>query len=113
MSDLVTRVVNVRRYNGMHGDVIYIGRKPTGVHYGNPFSHLPDTLATIHVESREESIVQYERWLKREAHLDLEPERREWILSMLPFIKGYALGCYCAPSSCHGDVLARMAEDSR
>lgn len=105
-----TRVVNEKRHRG---HAIYIGRKSSGMHYGNPFSHLPDTLASVRVESRDEAIDMFEKWLKGETHADLEPERREWILSMLPYIKGETLACHCAPKRCHGDVLAKMAEESR
>lgn len=32
--------------------------------------------------------------------------------SMLPGLRGKALGCHCAPKQCHGHELARLANDS-
>lgn len=34
------------------------------------------------------------------------------LLKRLPTLKGKALGCWCAPEPCHGDILASQAEDS-
>lgn len=89
---------------------VYIGRKSTGMHYGNPFSHLNYGLASVRVSTREESVQAYDDWLNGDpkwAHVD--PQRREWILNHITELKGKILGCYCAPQSCHGDVLARRA----
>lgn len=82
-----------------HYDV-YIGR---GSIWGNPFTHLPlaRTKAEFHVESREESILSYRRWILTQPHL----------LAQLPKLKGKKLGCYCSPKECHGEVLAEFAND--
>jgi len=32
------------------------------------------------------------------------------LMAMLPGLRGKVLGCWCAPQSCHGDVLARLAD---
>jgi hypothetical protein len=29
-------------------------------------------------------------------------------MAALPELKGKVLGCWCAPSACHGDVLMRL-----
>lgn len=89
-------VANKRTYRGPG---VYIGRPSK---WGNPFSHLPNTVARYKVDSREKAIEYYERW----AHkmLELEPD----------FLDGLrdapALICWCAPLACHGDVLRRMIE---
>ncbi|KQC35063.1 hypothetical protein UK82_28645 [Frankia sp. ACN1ag] len=31
------------------------------------------------------------------------------LLARIPELRGRALGCWCAPRACHGDVLARFA----
>jgi len=35
------------------------------------------------------------------------------LLAKLPDLRGKALGCWCAPEACHGDVLARWVNDDR
>jgi Domain of unknown function (DUF4326) len=49
--------------------------------------------------TREEVIAKYEEYLLATPRL----------LRMLPELKGKRLGCWCAPNPCHGDVLARYA----
>lgn len=83
----MTTVVNVR-----HAKCdVYVGR---GSKWGNPFSHIGSEM------TRKDAIESYENWLKEQPELMLE----------LPELKGKVLGCYCKPLSCHGDVLARMAD---
>jgi hypothetical protein len=91
---------------------VYIGRQSFGMHFGNPFSHLANSLASVKVASREEAVACFETWLRGIEHAEVEPERRLWILNSLPMLKGKVLGCYCFPKACHGDVLAKMAEAS-
>lgn len=104
----MTRVVNCKHtaYD------IYVGRRRNAGchHFGNPFSHLSDNSASVKVSSREQAIAYFEGWLKGECWLDLEQERRRWILANLPRLKDKVLGCHCVPESCHGEVLARMAD---
>lgn len=75
---------------------VYIGRPSI---WGNPFSHLDDTLAQFRVATREEAIEAYEEWINQRPDL----------LSLLPDLRGKVLGCWCAPKPCHGDVLVRLA----
>jgi hypothetical protein len=88
-----TRVVNCRRapYD------VYIGR---GSKWGNPWTHLllAGTLAEYQVATREDAIDAFECYL-----LDSE------LIHDLHELKGQILGCYCKPRSCHGDILARLA----
>lgn len=79
----------------------YIGR---GSKWGNPFTHLPPgtTTATTQVATREEAISRYEEWLQTQPEL----------LAALPSLKGKTLVCFCKPQSCHGDVLARLADQT-
>ena len=87
----------------------FIGR-PTN--WGNPFSHIPDSLADVIVSSREESIECYRRWLAKEDFLDLRKDKRDWILNNVHFLKDKILGCYCDISKerCHGEILKKLAE---
>jgi uracil-DNA glycosylase family 4 len=78
---------------------VYIGRPSP---FGNPFSHLPSTIAKFRVHSRDEAIGSFEKWLHAQPAL-LARVKRE--------LKGKILGCFCAPQRCHGDVLARIANE--
>lgn len=89
-----TRVVHCKRapYD------VYIGRPSK---WGNPFSHKPGTQAKYRVATREEAIRAYEEWIKTQPHL----------LADLKELRGKTLGCWCKPLPCHGDVLARLANE--
>ncbi len=71
---------------------VYIGRPSI---YGNPFQVGKDG-------DRDEVIAKYEEWLLKRPGL-LQLVRQE--------LKGKRLGCWCAPQACHGDVLARIANE--
>jgi len=75
---------------------VYIGRPSK---WGNPFSHKEGTLAKFKVASRDESIEKYEEWIAQQPQL----------LADLHELRGKVLGCWCHPQSCHGDILARLA----
>jgi hypothetical protein len=97
-------------YKGTKADV-YIGRLPSGMHWGNPFSHLYSTnVATIKVKTRDEAIECFRQWISGTAFQSVEPERRAWILANLKDLKGKTLGCFCSPKSCHGEILAELAD---
>ena len=77
---------------------VYIGRPSK---WGNPFSHLKkSTKAKYLVDTREESIEAYKKWIT-------EGEGKH-LLNDLHELKGKTLGCWCKPKSCHGDVLAEL-----
>jgi hypothetical protein len=94
---MTTTVVNIHHYHARHD--IYIGRGHGSI-WGNPWSHMPDTLADFKVATREEAIAKYEEWIQTQPEL----------MSKLIRLKGKVLGCYCKPAKCHGDILARMAD---
>jgi len=71
---------------------VYIGRPSK---WGNPFVIGKDG-------TREEVIAKYEAWLNRQPAL----------MAALPELRGKVLGCWCAPHACHGDVLARLADET-
>lgn len=77
--------VNDRPYD------VYIGRPGP---WGNPFRIGRDG-------DRADVIRKFEEWLKT------QPQR----MVQLKKLKGKRLGCYCAPLPCHGDVLARLANE--
>jgi len=45
---------------------VYIGRPSK---WGNPYSHLENTLADFQVNTREEAIEKYREWIRDQSHL--------------------------------------------
>jgi hypothetical protein len=76
---------------------VYIGRPSK---FGNPFSYKDNTLAIFKVANRDEAVQKYEEWLLSQPEL-VEAVKAE--------LKNKILGCWCAPLSCHGDVLLKIA----
>jgi hypothetical protein len=81
---------------------VYIGRPSI---WGNPFTHDKKNVrrGMILVESREKAIELYEIYVRDKV------ERKE--LLDLKEIAGKTLGCWCAPKSCHGDVLVKLCRE--
>ena len=77
---------------------VYIGRPSK---WGNPYSHQEGTLAEFKVETREEAVQKFKEYLLNNKEL----------MESLPELKGKILGCWCAPKSCHGDILLEMANE--
>ena len=78
----------------------YIGRAvpEAGIEaskWGNPFVLENDSDA-----ERDRVLVKYRAWLIEEPEL----------MAALGELRGLRLGCWCAPKSCHGDVLAELAD---
>ena len=70
---------------------IYIGRPSK---WGNPFVIGRDG-------NREQVIEKYRAYILDHPAL---------LAAVQSELKGKVLGCWCAPQSCHGDVLAELAE---
>lgn len=70
---------------------VYIGRPSK---WGNPFRLEREA-------DRAALLVRYEEWLRRQPDL----------MASLHELRGKVLGCWCAPRACHGDVLARLADE--
>ena len=79
---------------------VYIGRPSP---WSNQFTHLDyETLAKWKVASRDEAVKAYEKWIRSKPELMAKAKRE---------LKGKILGCWCKPQSCHGDVLAKIANE--
>lgn len=78
---------------GKPPEAIYIGR---GSKWGNPFRIGPDG-------DRAAVIEKHSRWLRD----------RHDLLQALDELRGKHLICFCAPASCHGDLLLRLANGTR
>jgi hypothetical protein len=82
------------------GGVVFIGNKQFTYHgskWGNPFKITKDC-------SRDECIRQFEVYIRDKIQAE---NLQEELLSL----KGKALGCWCKPEACHGDVLLRLIEE--
>lgn len=77
---------------------VYIGRPGP---WGNQFSHREGTPEDLKKKDRAAAISAYEEWLRSRPDL----------LARLPELRGKTLGCWCKPAPCHGDVLARLANE--
>lgn len=98
----MTLIVNL---NKMPYDV-YIGRKNSPHHFGNPFTHVAKYGSRLIVKpDRQAAVEAYRQWLTGESYEFVEIERRQWILDNLHTLKDKKLGCFCKPLECHGDVL--------
>lgn len=71
---------------------VYIGRPSI---WGNKFKIGVDG-------TREEVIKKYEDWLLKQPEL-VQRVKKE--------LKGKTFGCWCFPKECHGDTLARIANE--
>ena len=87
----MTRVVHCRR----EPSDVYIGRPSK---WGNPFSHLANTLAKFRVRNRQEAIDKYREWIVQQPEL----------MADLESLRGKTLGCFCSPRACHGDILIEL-----
>lgn len=82
----LARVVHVRDPHDL-----YIGRLSQ---WGNPFVVGRDG-------ERDDVIAKHRRWVMRQPHL----------MAQIPSLIGLRLACHCAPRTCHGDILAKMANE--
>lgn len=86
---------------------VYIGRGPdpkTGKPgpWGNPFK-----IGEVHdgvTLDRDSCLVTYEQWL-------MESNQGLILMDRLPELTGKVLGCWCHPQHCHGDILAKLADN--
>lgn len=83
----LTKVVNMTEE---HYD-IRIDRKTK---WGNPFHIGVDG-------TRDEVIQKYKDYIETQDHL----------IAALGELRGKKLGCWCKPRTCHGDILAKMANE--
>jgi Domain of unknown function (DUF4326) len=82
-------VLNKYRY-GLPPSSVYIGRPGP---WGNPFQIGDDG-------TRAEVVQKYERFLNKNPQLKAKVVKE---------LRGKNLVCFCAPLTCHGDILLRIA----
>ena len=94
---MTTRVVNCK--GGNRNFDVYIGRRtwpiPENSKWRNPYSAIK--------YGREKAIEMYRGYVMNKPEL----------LELIPTeLKDKRLGCWCAPLSCHGDVLVKIADSN-
>lgn len=93
---MTTRVVHCKREKFD----VYVGRPSK---WGNPFAIKRTAHAKAMVDTRDEALRQYESWIRTQPEL----------MGALPELRGKVLGCWCRPKPCHGDILARLADEAQ
>lgn len=90
-------------HNKYHGTAdetaVYIGRPGK---WGNPYSHMPNTLAQFKCETRDEAVDKFTEWA-------WAPEQAEWRISVKAELAEKDLVCFCQPKRCHGSALMEIA----
>ena len=101
-------VVHKRKHKSTPHD-FYCGR-PSPL--GNPFSHLKKgTSAKFLVNSREEAIKKYEENFPEEF---IKKEVNDYFFKIYNHLMEHKivnLVCWCAPLSCHADIIKQELED--
>lgn len=84
-----------KRYDTIPEGAVYIGRPSP---WGNPYTHLPTTVpGTVLVPTREVAIEGFRHYAM--TRLEVDPQWLE------PLRYATALVCWCAPQSCHGNII--------
>lgn len=85
---------------------VYIGRKGivfiNGVRYPKKDSIWHNPFKITDECDRDECLKKYKKYIKKK--LEEDPE----LLVELLKLEGKNLGCWCAPESCHGDILVKL-----
>jgi hypothetical protein len=78
-------------------NAVYIGRPSI---FGNPYSHMDNTIAKFKVATRQASIDAFRTYVLNKPEL---------VQAIKLQLKGKDLVCWCAPLPCHGDFLIELA----
>ena len=81
----------LNKYKDDIEEAIYIGRPSR---WGNPFVLGLDG-------NRDDVIIKYRKWVAAQPALQK---------AMRDELTGHDLWCYCAPKTCHGDVIVEVCE---
>jgi hypothetical protein len=109
-------VTSANQYGSRTATLVYVGRlKGTNNHFGNPFTHKQGTMAELVVPTRGDAVFCFGAWLggndqvmlsdSDQYWIDVEEDRRQWILDNLHTLKHKDLVCWCHPKPCHAAVL--------
>tara|TARA_Y100000034_G_scaffold135898_1_gene209683 strand:- start:240 stop:569 length:330 start_codon:yes stop_codon:yes gene_type:complete len=102
-------MIRIRNKKTYDGDGTYVGR-PSPL--GNPFTHLKrDTKAEFKVDTVEEAIDEYRKWLRNKIYNEPESEAAQMFFDLEEFYyltEELTLLCWCWPDPCHADVIAEL-----
>lgn len=98
---LRVEVININKYGNDNDDYIYVGRPSP---FGNPYSSKEKSSA-YKVDTKKEAIQNYRDYIL--SNLDI----LDHLISELKINNYNKIGCYCKPSSCHGDVLKDLIKE--
>ena len=79
--------------------VVHCRKKPFDVYIGRP-SKWGNPVKLKKGDDREGVLREYREWLLQQHEL----------MAHLHELQGKVLGCWCKPQSCHGDILAELAD---
>lgn len=113
---MTTRVIHCRDLP-QHPDAIYIGREHAGRGRGPSFKRSRWANPFTWCEhGREQAVALFTRWIAGdpEAAAMLPPGkwRRPSLEEIRAELRGRVLACWCHPQSCHGHLLARLADET-
>ena len=94
---------------------VYIGRKKSGMHFGNPFSSKEESLAVVNGLDNKTAVKMFDEWIREENYLEIEPERRKWILEQINngFLDDKILVCYKHGGFCHGEIYKKIVDNRK
>lgn len=112
---MAIRVVNQKHVRGSGLAVEYVGRWHREFGYGSPlqnqWSHVPGAKAANLVDSRDEAVECYRRWLWGVIKDASGPAYEELLrLAELAARGDLTLCCWCWPEGCHATVIANAIE---
>jgi hypothetical protein len=94
-----------KRDPNLPADAVYVGRGQGSI-LGNPYSHLDSgTLAEHRVASRDEAITAFETYARQRIENDTD------FRAAVSALAGRDVACWCAPASCHGEMLLALAAE--
>jgi hypothetical protein len=98
-----TVVVRLRIYKGktVQDCDIYIGRAINRGGWNLPKSKWANPFSIAQCGSAKKAVEKYEEYLEKHPEL----------LASISELRGKVLGCWCKPDVCHGDVLAKLANN--
>ena len=110
---MATTVINIRSLSQSQRallakrklpDHVYIGRGASGPGvWGNLYTHIDShSPGAIRVATRDEAISRHEADVRADPEMCTRIKRE---------LKGKVLVCWCLPSRCHGETLAKIAEE--
>ena len=90
-------------------------RKAGEQHYGNPFSHLNNARDARKTKNLQDSVDQYNAWLRGTDHTDFKQDRRDWVIGQIDSgaLDNQTLLYYSRQKPNHAEALAAFVKERR